>query len=65
MDEWLTLETGGEIREGLIVGQSYAIGTHRARRVMRVSSDGTPNRSANPGHRAVPLFTYNDMFPSA
>lgn len=27
------------------------------RNVMRVSSDGTPRRSAKPGHSAVPLFT--------
>jgi hypothetical protein len=27
------------------------------RSVMRVSSDGRPKRSANPGHKAVPLLT--------
>lgn len=33
--------------------QTYLIG----RNVNRVISDGTPNRSAKPGHRPVPLLT--------
>ena len=35
-----------------------------ARRVILVSSDCTPSLNANPGHIAVPLFTYNVIAPT-
>jgi hypothetical protein len=34
---------------------------HAGRSVIRVSSEGRPSRSANPGHTAVLLFTYKIM----
>lgn len=50
----------GKIRSGILspdiyyqILQTYLIG----RNVNRVISDGTPNRSAKPGHRPVPLLT--------